>query len=87
MQIGNMVICMRTTLNLDDRLMRTVKRLAGETGRTITSIVELALRELIDRHEQAEPYQLRWITVPGGPQPGVDLNDRDALLERMEGRN
>ena len=82
-----MLICMRTTLNLDDRLMRTVKRYAGETGRTITSIVELALRELIDRHERAEPYQLRWITVPGGAQPGVDLNDRDALLERMEGRN
>lgn len=82
-----MLICMRTTLNLDDRLMRTVKRYAGDTGRTITSVIELALRELIDRHERAEPYHLRWITVRGGAQPGVDLNDRDALLERMEGRN
>ena len=82
-----MLICMRTTLNLDDRLMRTVNRYAGETGLTITTIEELAHRDLIDRHERAEPYQLRWITVPGGAQPGVDLNDRDALLERMEGRN
>lgn len=29
--------------------------------------------------------RLEWTIVPGGAQAGVDLDDRDALLERMEG--
>ncbi|MFQ5680379.1 MAG: type II toxin-antitoxin system VapB family antitoxin [Gemmatimonadota bacterium] len=78
---------MRTTLNLDDDLMRRIKRRAAVTGRTITSIVETALRELL-RHEEGSPgpYRLTWTVVQGGAQPGVDLKDRDALHERMEGR-
>ena len=78
---------MRTTLDIDDHLMRRVRRLAAETGRTLTSIVELGLREVLDREKRGSSYRLQWITVPGGPQPGVDLADRDALLERMEDRS
>jgi hypothetical protein len=77
---------MRTTLDLDDHLMRRVRRLAAETGRTLTSIVELGLREVLDREKRGAPYRFRWVTVPGGSLPGVDLADRDALFERMEGR-
>jgi ribbon-helix-helix CopG family protein len=37
-----MLICMRTTLNLDDELMRQVRRHAADTGRTITQFIEAA---------------------------------------------
>jgi plasmid stability protein len=78
---------MRTTLNLDDELMRQVKRRAAETNRTVTSLVESALRELIMQESRKDkPYRLLWVTVEGGAQPGVDLTDRDALFDRMEGR-
>ncbi|MFQ5690762.1 MAG: type II toxin-antitoxin system VapB family antitoxin [Gemmatimonadota bacterium] len=78
---------MRTTLNLNDALMRSVKLRAARTGRTITSIVETALRELLRREQSPRgPYRLRWTVVDGGAQPGVDLTDRDALFERMDGR-
>ncbi|MFQ5889629.1 MAG: type II toxin-antitoxin system VapB family antitoxin [Gemmatimonadota bacterium] len=78
---------MRTTLNLDDDLMRAVKRRAAQTGRTITSIIETALRELLRREEDTRhPYRLDWTVVEGGTQRGVDLTDRDALIDRMEGR-
>lgn len=84
----DMYFCMRTTLDLDDDLLRAVKQRAAETGRTITSLVESALRELL-RLESEPPtgYRLQWTIVEGGAQPGVDLTDRDALLERMEGRS
>jgi hypothetical protein len=29
-------------------------------------------------------YTLDWVIVEGGPQPGVDLSNRDALIDRME---
>lgn len=79
-----MLNCMRTTLDLDDQLMRKVRVLAAGTGRTITSIIELALRELLDQEKGSRPYRLHWVTVPGGPKPGVDLTDRDALIDLME---
>jgi predicted Zn-dependent protease len=82
-----MFICMRTTLNIDDDLMRTVKKYAAETDRTISAIIETALRYLIEQEQRTDqPYRLRWKTVRGGLQAGVDLTDRDALIDHMEKR-
>ena len=78
---------MRTTLNIDDDLMRTVKKHAAETDRTISAIIETALRYLIEQERRTDrPYRLSWKTVHGGLQAGVDLTDRDALVDHMENR-
>lgn len=78
---------MRTTLNLDDALMRELKRHAAEKGTTMTETVEQALRDLLAREKQpAESHELRWVTVRGRLRPGIDLADRDSLLDAMEGR-
>jgi hypothetical protein len=78
---------MRTTLNLDDEIMRSLKRRAAETGRTLTSLVEEALRSLLDGGIRAAPdYRLHWRIVEGGARPGIDLSDRDALMDLMDGR-
>lgn len=80
-----MFICMRTTLNIDDNLMRTVKKHAAETDRTISAVIETALRFLLEQERRTDqPYCLRWKPVPGQLQPGVDLTDRDALIDHME---
>ena len=82
-----MVICLRTTLNIDDDLMRRVKKRAHETGQTITKVIENALRQtLTGRRPAKRVYKLRWVSVSGRLQPGVDLTDRDALFDLMEGR-
>ena len=81
-----MYMCMRTTLDLDDGLMRAAKRRAAETGRTLTALVETALRELLRAEENAGTHRLDWKVVEGGAQAGVDLEDRDALFDRMSGR-
>jgi hypothetical protein len=83
-----MLICMRTTLDLNDEIMRAVKRYAAETGRTVSSLVESALRELLSQVARRDrPYKLKWVVVQSVAQPGVDLTDRDVLMDRMEGRS
>jgi Arc/MetJ family transcription regulator len=83
-----MLFCMRTTLNLDDELMRQTKQRAIERSLTLTALIEEALREHLrkagERH--AAGWRLRLVTAAGPTRPGVDLDDRDSLYERMEGR-
>ena len=76
---------MRTTVRLDDELLRDAKRLAAETGRTLTSVIEDALRETLARRGQ--PSKRERIVLPtmsGRLMPGVDLDDSAALWDLME---
>lgn len=81
-------MCMRTTLNLDDTLMRKIREHAAATGQTITRVIEDALRQaLAGSSPRRRRFKLRWVTAKGRLLPGVDLSDRDSLYERMEGRS
>ena len=78
---------MRTTLNLDDELFRALKKRAAETGRTMTQLVDEALREMLERSsDPSVAHDIPWVTVRGKVRPGIDITDRDSLLEAMEGR-
>jgi hypothetical protein len=82
---------MRTTIRLDDDLMRQTKQYAVEEGMTFTAVVHQALRELLSRGKRATERER--IPLPsygrggGGVQPGVDLDDTAALLDLMERGN
>jgi hypothetical protein len=77
---------MKTTLNLDSDLLREAKKRAAEEGITLTRVVEDALRSALTERPATERFRLRLKVVDGGP-PLVDVADRDALYERMEGRS
>jgi len=47
-----MLICMRTTLNLDDGLAAAAKREAARQGRTLTSLLEEGLRSVLAQHQR-----------------------------------
>ena len=80
-----MLICMRTTLNLDDDLIREVKRRAADRRQTMTQVIEQALREhLVSRPAPPDGYRFDLPTVRGRRRPGVDFTDRDALYALME---
>ena len=85
-----MLCCMRTTIRLDDQLLRDAKTHAARTGRTLTAVIEDALRAALARAETppATAFSLPvFRPVDGrGLQPGVDLSDNSALLDLMEGR-
>ena len=76
---------MRTTINLDDALLAEAKQVAARTGRSLTAVVEDALRESLHRRHRTVR---RAVELPvfgaGGVQPGVDLDDSAALLDLME---
>jgi hypothetical protein len=77
---------MRTTIRLDEHLLAEAKKFAAESGRTLTSVLEDALRDTLSRRS-AKPKQarVRLKTIKGdGVRPGVDLDDTAALLEAME---
>jgi len=77
---------MKTTLNLDTHLLREAKKRAADEGTTLTEIVERALRNALEAPEPREPYVFDFPTVHGGGPPLVDVADRDALYDLMEGR-
>ena len=77
---------MRTTIRLDDELLAEAKQLAARTGRTLTAVIEDALRETLARRERSaddQPFRLPTFGE-GGTLPGVDLDDTSALLEAMD---
>lgn len=77
---------MRTTVRLPPGLMAQVKKLARETGRSMTQVIEDALRVAVTRGRPAAPRTVTIVTATGdGLQPGVDLDDTSALLDRMDG--
>lgn len=78
-----MLFCMRTTLNLDDKLMRSAKESAARTGRTLTSVIEDALRVAIDSGQKAAAQPFIPVVSEGRPLPGIDLDDSAALLDLM----
>ncbi len=77
---------MRTTIRMDDDLLAATKQLAAQTGRTLTAVIEDALREALMRHRRKKRQKpIRLPTMTGnGLQPGVDLDDSASLLELME---
>jgi hypothetical protein len=78
---------MRTTLNLDDAVLRQAKKLAAEEGKTLTRVVEEALRERVCSQKlRGKPFKLKLLTKKGRIVPGTNLADRDALYKRMGGR-
>jgi hypothetical protein len=78
---------MRTTLDIDDDLLRRAKQLAARTHRTLTSIVEDALREVLSRRTPGSSRRRVKLPVsdqPPGLCPGVDLDHTAALRDTME---
>lgn len=81
-----MLICMRTTLNLDDNLVRRAKERAASRDRTLTSVIEEALERLLaeETRIRQKPYRVPVGPRPSGVRPGVDLNDPRAIREILD---
>ena len=75
---------MKTTLNIDDTVMRRLRQESARQGRTMSEMVETALRLLL--RSPAEQRSLP--SLPRFRSGGtlVDVADRDALYEAMEDR-
>jgi len=78
-------VAMRTTISIDDSLYRRVKEQAGRSGRTVSDLIEDAVRLAF----LSSPERI--VEIPDlptfgslGPLPGADLQDRGALEDLMD---
>jgi hypothetical protein len=80
----DMAFHMKTTLNIDDTVMADLKREAARQGRTMSELVETALRLLLQSRRKRQ--SLPDLPTFDGGEPVVDIADRDALYDAMERR-
>lgn len=75
----------RTTIRLDDHLLRDAKSRAALEGRSLNDFVAEAVRAALLR-EVREPAEVPLPLFRGGRglRPGVDLDDTAALLDLMD---
>jgi hypothetical protein len=63
--------------------MREARKRAVREGRTLTSVLEEALRLPLTQPGPHRPYRLAWVTRRGTGTPALDVADRDALQNRL----
>jgi hypothetical protein len=73
----------RTTLTLDDDVAAKIAAEASRTGRAYRSVVNEALRRGLETKPLApEPYRVD--ARPMGVRAGIDLDDIEGLLDRLD---
>ena len=77
---------MRTTLRIDDDLLKEAKRVALQSDKTLTEVIEDSLRETFARRKAQGGREK--VVLPtsghGGLRPGVNLDSNAEVLELME---
>lgn len=75
---------MRTTIDIDDPILKEIKRLQRREGKSIGRLVsDLLAQSLAEtRHAPKRASQFQWIARPMGAR--VDLSDKHALLDAMD---
>ena len=81
-----MLLCMRTTLRINDDLLQRAKKRAIDEERSLTSLIEdgLALILAKPKTTRRERIELPVSKASGGVLPGVDLNRSSDLEEVMD---
>ena len=80
-----MMLCMKTTLTIDDDLARELREKAHQTGAPFKEVVNKAIRaglEQIDKPKQTKPYKCKAYSL--GYPPSADLDHALNLADRLE---
>lgn len=75
---------MRTTLDLNDALVRQAKKAAAERGTTLTALIEDALRRQLNQPAAARKRRKLPVFKGDGLVAGVELHDTSKLLELLD---
>jgi hypothetical protein len=80
----DMVCHMKTTLNIDDKIMQRLKEESVRQGRTMSELLESALRSMFRSRKSAK--DLPPLPTFAGGIPRVNVANREALEDFMDGR-
>ena len=78
---------MRTTVRLEEGLLRAAKAEAHRIGETVTALIERGLRLVLagpTRARRATRVTLPVSRARGGTRPGVHLDDTSAVLDLLD---
>ena len=77
-----MLFHMKTTLNISDVVMKRLKEEAAQSGKTMSELVELALRGLLEK----KPREKDISPLPSfnGGRAYVNVANRDALYDVLD---
>lgn len=79
-----MIICMRTTLVLDDKLLTKAKKRAADRKTTVSEVVNDALRESFSRPvDPVRPFNLITYGDPNQPEH-LSPAEMKAILEEQD---
>jgi plasmid stability protein len=75
----------RTTLAIDDHLLRLLKERAAKAGRSLQAEANDLLRQALARRPVAKRFRLALDGWRAKEREGVDILDRDKLFDLMNG--
>jgi len=71
----------RTTLTIEDSLLAEFRQVAARSHRSLSSVVQDAMREAREARAAQEPVDLPVFRGGSGLQPGVDVDSTATLLD------
>jgi hypothetical protein len=81
-----MLLCMRTTVRINDALLSRAKKRAATEGRTLTALIEDGLTLILSppKSGRRKRIHLPVSKASGGVRSGIDLNRSSDLDEIMD---
>lgn len=76
----------RTTLAIDDDLLKQLKERAAREGRALQDVANDLLKQALVQQKPKKTMKLVLRGWKARERPGVDLLDRDKLFDLMDGR-
>ena len=76
---------MRTTVDIDDPILREIKAIHKQEGRSMGAVVSALLADALAlRQTRRSPLSFRWTTRAMNAR--IDLADKDALYASLDGQ-
>jgi len=79
-----MVFHMKTTLNIDDTVMKRLREEAARRGTTMSALVEAGLRRILDEGVEPRLEKLPELPAWSGGGTHIDVSNREELYSEME---
>jgi len=77
---------MKMTVEFDDRLVRAARARAAVEGETLEALIERAVSDYV-QGANGGSRSIDLLTKCGKPVPGVNVDDRVQLHDRMDARD
>ena len=73
---------MRTTIDIDDPILRQIKRIQKREGKTLGRVVSDLLAQALAAPAGEDALKLAWVSKSMGAR--IDLADKQGLLDAMD---